>query len=218
VTFQPGLRCPQHSRRPHALRSSDRRQERRCLDPYAETKAGQCRSIRASEARVCVGHASSFARRPTATCAVIVVCHCSLRTPFHLPPRDLRLDHARYVIVEVVMLKDFAEPGKNAPIVVPVQGSVASPIKGTATLTDAQAAELLSGKLYFNVHTCIPIDLETGLTTGSERRISRWEHEAVLEKVQDQLDHNPAAMGVRRQTQSAETCLYISWSCPVKRP
>jgi CHRD domain len=46
-----------------------------------------------------------------------------------------------------------AEPGKNAPIVVPVQGSVASPIKGTATLTDAQAAELLSGKLYFNVHT-----------------------------------------------------------------
>ena len=46
-----------------------------------------------------------------------------------------------------------ADPGKNAPIVVPVQGSVASPIKGTATLTDAQGAELLAGKLYFNVHT-----------------------------------------------------------------
>ncbi len=46
-----------------------------------------------------------------------------------------------------------AEPGKNAPIVVPVQGSVASPIKGIATLTDAQADELLAGKLYFNVHT-----------------------------------------------------------------
>jgi hypothetical protein len=46
-----------------------------------------------------------------------------------------------------------ADPGKNAPIVVPVQGSVASPIKGTATLTDAQAEELLAGKLYFNVHT-----------------------------------------------------------------
>ena len=37
-------------------------------------------------------------------------------------------------------------------------------------------------------------------TTGPERRISRWEHEAVLEKVQDRLDHNPSAMGVRRQT------------------
>ena len=46
-----------------------------------------------------------------------------------------------------------ADPGKNAGIVVPVQGSVASPIKGTATLTDAQAADLMAGKLYFNVHT-----------------------------------------------------------------
>jgi hypothetical protein len=46
-----------------------------------------------------------------------------------------------------------ADPGKNAGIVVPVQGTVASPIKGTATLTDAQAADLMAGKLYFNVHT-----------------------------------------------------------------
>jgi len=46
-----------------------------------------------------------------------------------------------------------AEAGKNAGVVVPVQGSTASPIKGTATLTDAQAAELLGGKWYFNVHT-----------------------------------------------------------------
>jgi CHRD domain len=46
-----------------------------------------------------------------------------------------------------------ADPGKNAPIVVPVQGSAASPIKGTATLTDAQAADLMAGKWYFNVHT-----------------------------------------------------------------
>jgi CHRD domain len=46
-----------------------------------------------------------------------------------------------------------AEAGKNAGVVVPVQGSVASPIKGTATLTDAQAADLTAGKWYFNVHT-----------------------------------------------------------------
>ena len=46
-----------------------------------------------------------------------------------------------------------ADAGKNAPVVIPVQGSVASPIKGTATLTDAQAAELMAGKLYFNIHT-----------------------------------------------------------------
>jgi hypothetical protein len=46
-----------------------------------------------------------------------------------------------------------ADPGKTAGVVVPVQGSVASPIKGTAALTDAQAADLLAGKWYFNVHT-----------------------------------------------------------------
>jgi CHRD domain len=46
-----------------------------------------------------------------------------------------------------------ADPGKNAPVLIPVQGSVASPIKGTATLTDTQAADLMAGKLYFNIHT-----------------------------------------------------------------
>ena len=46
-----------------------------------------------------------------------------------------------------------ADPGKTAGAIVPVQGSVASPIKGTATLTDAQATDLLAGKWYFNIHT-----------------------------------------------------------------
>jgi transposase len=48
--------------------------------------------------------------------------------------------------------------------------------------------------------TCKTCALKAQCTTGPARRISRWEHEAVLEKVQDRLDHNPAAMGVRRQT------------------
>ena len=39
-----------------------------------------------------------------------------------------------------------------------------------------------------------------GRTTGKERRISRWEHEAVLETVQARLDRNPDKMRVRRQT------------------
>lgn len=45
-----------------------------------------------------------------------------------------------------------AEPGGNAPPVVPFP-SAASPITGTATLTEAQAAELAAGKYYVNVHT-----------------------------------------------------------------
>ena len=45
-----------------------------------------------------------------------------------------------------------AEIGKNAPVAIPF-ASPASPIEGSATLTDAQAADLLAGKMYVNVHT-----------------------------------------------------------------
>ena len=37
-------------------------------------------------------------------------------------------------------------------------------------------------------------------TTGKERRVSRWEHEEVLEAVQRRLDENPQAMRQRRET------------------
>jgi hypothetical protein len=43
-------------------------------------------------------------------------------------------------------------PGGNGPPVVPATVSP-SPIKGSATLTDAQIADLNAGKWYFNVHT-----------------------------------------------------------------
>jgi hypothetical protein len=47
-----------------------------------------------------------------------------------------------------------AAEGTNAPPVVPVPATMlASPIKGDATLTDAQAADLAAGKWYFNIHT-----------------------------------------------------------------
>ena len=47
---------------------------------------------------------------------------------------------------------------------------------------------------------CRACALKAQCTTGKERVISRWEHEAVLEKVQSWLDHNPDAMRVRRST------------------
>ena len=37
-------------------------------------------------------------------------------------------------------------------------------------------------------------------TTGKERRITRWEHEHLLEAVQQRLDDNPQAMRIRRET------------------
>jgi hypothetical protein len=46
-----------------------------------------------------------------------------------------------------------ASAGESAGVVVPVTGSTASPIKGEATLTAAQMADLNGGKWYFNLHT-----------------------------------------------------------------
>jgi hypothetical protein len=45
-----------------------------------------------------------------------------------------------------------ADPGKNASVVIPITAT-SSPFKGSADLTDAQAADLLAGKWYMNVHT-----------------------------------------------------------------
>ena len=42
--------------------------------------------------------------------------------------------------------------------------------------------------------------LKSQCTKGPERRIARWEHEHVLEAVQQRLDANPKAMRVRRET------------------
>src|SRR5215471_4939442 len=46
-----------------------------------------------------------------------------------------------------------AEAGKNAGVAVAIPGIATPPAEGSATLTDAQAADLTSGKYYVNVHT-----------------------------------------------------------------
>jgi transposase len=47
---------------------------------------------------------------------------------------------------------------------------------------------------------CAGCAIKDRCTPGKERRISRWEHEAVLEAVQRRLDENPQAMRQRRET------------------
>jgi len=44
------------------------------------------------------------------------------------------------------------ETGKNGAVAVPIVPNT-SPFEGSATLTDAQTAELLAGRWYVNVHT-----------------------------------------------------------------
>src|SRR6202035_1867737 len=46
-----------------------------------------------------------------------------------------------------------AEPGKNGGVAVAIPNAASSPAEGSATLTDAQAADLLAGKYYVNIHT-----------------------------------------------------------------
>jgi CHRD domain len=46
-----------------------------------------------------------------------------------------------------------AEAGKNGGVAVAIPNAASSPAEGSATLTDAQAADLLAGKYYVNVHT-----------------------------------------------------------------
>ncbi len=53
-----------------------------------------------------------------------------------------------------------AAAGENAPPMVPLSGDLASPVKGSATLTDEQAAALTDGKVYFNIHTAAHKDGE----------------------------------------------------------
>ena len=46
-----------------------------------------------------------------------------------------------------------AEAGKNAGVAVAIPNATSSPVEGSATLTDAQAADLAAGKYYINIHT-----------------------------------------------------------------
>ena len=52
-----------------------------------------------------------------------------------------------------------ADATKNAGVAVTIPGA-ASPATGSATLTDAQAADLMAGKWYVNVHTAANKDGE----------------------------------------------------------
>lgn len=49
-------------------------------------------------------------------------------------------------------------------------------------------------------NACASCAIKSKCTTGAQRRITRWEHEHVLEDVQRRLDENPQAMSVRRET------------------
>jgi transposase len=52
----------------------------------------------------------------------------------------------------------------------------------------------------YMTNACRSCAIKDQCTTAKERRITRWEHEHVLEAAQRRLDQNPQAMRVRRET------------------
>ena len=53
-----------------------------------------------------------------------------------------------------------AAVGANASVALPIAGDMLSPIKGDATITNEQKAQLLEGKWYVNLHTAANPDGE----------------------------------------------------------
>ena len=116
--------------------------------------------------------ASLFAFAPAAF-AQAVMYKADLKATAEVPPTDSKgtgalmatYDPASKKLTYTVNYKDLTGPATaahfhgpadaktNAGVVVPVTGAMASPLKGEATLTDAQAADLAAGKWYFNIHT-----------------------------------------------------------------
>jgi transposase len=63
----------------------------------------------------------------------------------------------------------------------------------------------------YRTNACQSCAIKHSCTTGKERLISRWEHEAVLETVQARLDHHPEKMTVRRSTAEHPFGTIKSW-------
>jgi len=53
---------------------------------------------------------------------------------------------------------------------------------------------------YRHLNACFTCPLKPRCTPTKLRRVKRWEHEDVLDRMQDRLDRMPDAMDVRRQT------------------
>lgn len=47
---------------------------------------------------------------------------------------------------------------------------------------------------------CEACPVKSKCTTGKERRVRRWEHEAILERVQKRLDDDPSKVPLRSKT------------------
>ena len=124
---------------------------------------------------VCLAGALVFALPPllvTATRAEVVKLQAELKGSNEVPPNtssgsgkaEAAFDTDTKVLTYTVTYSGLTGPalgahfhgpsdsGKNAGIALPFK-STQSPIQGTTTITETQAADLLAGKWYANIHT-----------------------------------------------------------------
>jgi transposase len=81
-------------------------------------------------------------------------------------------------------------------------------IKHTETMRGTQ-------KLYkYWTNVCGRCALKATCTPGKERRITRWEHEAVIDRLQERLEKNPEVMRIRRQTVEHPFGTIKGWAGP----
>lgn len=107
-------------------------------------------------------------------CADTVALKADLEPSSEVPPRvshghgmvDASFDTSTKALDWTITYEGLSSPvtaahfhgpapvGQNAKIQIPIaKNALASPIKGSATLTDQQVTDLLGGQWYFNVHT-----------------------------------------------------------------
>lgn len=117
--------------------------------------------------------AAALAGGASAANAEMVKMHANMNAASEVPPTNSKgngqgqftFDTASRKLDYTITYKDMsgpvtaghihgpAAPGANAGVEVPFKDAGASPIKGSATLTEKQADDLMSGKSYVNLHT-----------------------------------------------------------------
>jgi len=82
-------------------------------------------------------------------------------------------------------------------------------------LVNHMATMVGTQKLYkYWTNVCGRCPLKRNCTPGRERRITRWEHEEVIERLQRRLDANPHVMRVRRETAEHPFGTIKAWAGP----
>jgi len=89
--------------------------------------------------------------------------------------------------------------GKQDFVYIPDQNTYRCPAGETLTYRYTNVEAGLTVSRYWTSN-CPKCPIKARCTPAPERRVTRWEHEHILEAMQHRLDANPNAMRVRRQT------------------